>query len=567
MITLGLYGAFGWEADKSFNNNGEHTWVHDSGATLVVNGNHVCSISEERLTRRKHDGNFPEKSIEYCLSMANISADAVDLVCIPSMSLDIFYKKWVDGTIHGIVKNIFPCAEIMLLSHHLCHAAAAVFSSDLSDGSFITLDGAGSAIFDQGFEKLMVETNTIGYFNKPKGIFRLFNGAPGTNNFGGYYHWHAQQIYCEKTQNDIHWSNEKYRETWPGKIMGLSAYGMTADSYQLKGHFTSKELAYGDAPYIVFDKDFVEENGVAKNADEKAFLLQKNFETALVSYIQTLKEASYLEDNLCLSGGCFLNVLANSLVKNTGLFNAVHIPPFPNDEGLHFGAACFGQFKKQKAVQMPTNLALLGKQYSKYEIEQVLESFNLTYKKYDDFNELCDFVSLKLSENKIVAWFQNRSEFGPRALGARSILMHPGPKENKEVLNSRVKHREYWRPFAGIILDEHLADYFDNSFESPYMLYSLKVKEDKVDSLGAITHIDNTCRIQTINHAMNPQTTNLIRKFEQKTGIPVLLNTSFNDNGEPIVESPFDAVTSFFKMDIDLLAIGDFVVERRSSIE
>ncbi len=562
MITLGLYGALDWQADKSFNNEGRHTWVHDSGASLFVDGTHVSSISEERLTRKKHDGNFPINSINYCLSTAGVTADQVDMICIPSMGLDIFYEQWNGGIAHSIIARNFPNASILLLSHHLCHAAAAVFSCEQNEGSFLTLDGAGSAIMDQGYRRLALETNTIGYFNKSKGIFRIFNGVPGTNDFGGYYHWHAQKIYCEKTNRDIHWSNEKYRETWPGKIMGLSAYGVEARHHRIKGFFSSNELSYNGMPYIVFDKDFTEENKLAKNADEKAYLLQRNFEAALMNLVNDLKASSYLDENLCLSGGCFLNILANTLIKNSGLFKTVHIPPFPNDEGLHFGAACFGLFKNNIPIHLPKNLALLGKHYSENSIEQVLIKSGLTYRKYENFTELCDFIASRLSENSIVAWFQGRSEFGPRSLGARSILMHPGPESNKDILNLRVKHREYWRPFAGIILNEHLSDFFEESFDSPYMLFSLKVKSDKKHMLGAITHIDETCRIQTINSNINPEATSLINSFFQKTGIPALLNTSFNDNGEPIVESPSDAIDAFLRMDIDYLAIGHFVIDR-----
>ena len=147
-------------------------------------------------------------------------------------------------------------------------------------------------------------------------------------------------------------------------------------------------------------------------------------------------------------------------------------------------------------------------------------------------------------------------------LGSRSLLMHPGPAENKDIINSRIKHREYWRPFAGIILEEHLTDYFNEDFNSPYMLYSLTVKEGKEEELGAITHKDGTCRIQTVNDTMNERVTTLLNKFKQVTGIPAILNTSFNDNGEPIVESPQDAVRSFQNMDIDYLVIGNFVVRK-----
>lgn len=563
MITIGIYGSFDWEAHKSFDQNGEPTWCHDAGATLFVNGNHVCSISEERLTRRKHDGNYPINSIEYCLSTGNISAEDVDFVYIPSMCVSIFYKKLYNGIIHQIIQEKFPNAEIKIVSHHLSHAAAAVFSSDFNEGSFLTLDGAGSITFGYDFHRtFLAETNTIGYFNKKNGIFRTFNGIPGTNDFGGYYHNLSHHIYCEKVGKQIDGYDEKYRETWDGKIMGLSAYG---SGLEFKDHHKqyqmSKDLYYEDVPYVSFTQDFSNSFRFT-NADEKAYIIQKNFELALLEYVTDLKEKDYLEDNVCLSGGSFLNVLGNSVLKQSGLFKNIHIPPCPNDVGLHFGAACYGQFKNNESIELPENIALLGKEYSEEEIESVLKENESKYEKFDNFEDLCEFTAIKLSGNNIIAWFQGRSEFGPRALGSRSLLMHPGPAENKDIINSRVKHREYWRPFAGIILEEHLTDYFNEDFNSPYMLYSLTVKENKVNEIAAITHKDNTCRIQTVNARINPKVTTLLNKFKEITGIPAILNTSFNDNGEPIVETPQDAINSFLNMDIDYLVIGNFVVRK-----
>ena len=323
----------------------------------------------------------------------------------------------------------------------------------------------------------------------------------------------------------------------------------------------SSDLYYEDVPYVTFAKNFADSFRFT-NADEKAYIIQKNFELALLEYTTDLKEQGYLEDYVCLSGGSFLNVLGNSVLKQSKLFKDIHVPPCPNDVGLHFGAACYGQFKNDQPIKLPENIALLGKEYSEEDIEKVLKENDVRYEKYDDFVELCEFTALQLSGNKIVAWFQGRSEFGPRALGSRSLLMHPGPAENKDIINSRVKHREYWRPFAGIILEEHLTDYFNEDFNSPYMLYSLTVKDDKKDDLGAITHKDNTCRIQTVNDKINPKVTTLLNKFKEITGIPAILNTSFNDNGEPIVESPQDAIRSFENMDIDYLVIGNFIVRK-----
>lgn len=556
MIILGLYGAFDWDANQSFDKNQNLTWVHDAGATLFIHGKHICSIAEERLTRIKHDGNFPIHSIDYCLKEGNISYEDVNQIYIPSMCLEVFYRQLTDGVISHKIRSLFPNAEYKIISHHLSHAASSVFSSPFDEGSIVTLDGAGSLIYDADYKStLQAETNLIGYFNKKKSIFRIFNGVPGTNNFGSYYHDASHKIYCKKIRKHIDAMNEKYRETWDGKIMGLSAYGSVENMSDHKQYTLSKEVSYHDYPYVIFD---YKNHFALKTADEQAFILQKNFENALVDYFTELKRLNYLEENICLGGGSFLNVLGNSCLKERG-FN-IHIPPCTNDVGLHFGAACYGVYQNNLEVELPYNIALLGKTYDDVEIEAELQE--LDYHKFDSMDEVCEFTANVLSKNKIIAWFQNRSEFGPRALGSRSILMNPTPKENKDVLNLRVKHREYWRPFAGIILEEHLGDYFEESYISPYMLYSLTVKEEKRAEIAAITHVDNTCRIQTVTEKYHPEVTRLLQKYYELTGIPVILNTSFNDNGEPIVETPKDAVRAMNNLDIDFLVIGKYVVRK-----
>ena len=561
MNILGLYGSFDWEANKSYDIHDQITWLHDSGATLFIKGEHICSISEERLTRIKNDGNFPTHSIDYCLKEGNLSYEDIDEVYIPSMCLEIFYRQLNDGVIKNKIQDIFPNAKFQIVSHHLSHAASSVFSSDFEDGSILTLDGAGSLIFWIDYQNCIhPETNNIGYFNKKKNIFRLFNGIHETNNFGHYYHGNAWKIYCNKIRKDIDFFDEKYRETWDGKIMGLSAYGKSKKVENLKDYTTSKDLSYNEFPYIIFES----KHFALKNPDEQAYILQNNFENALVDYFNELKRLNYLEENICVAGGSFLNVLGNSRLKKLG-YN-IHVPPCTNDTGLHFGAACYGVFLSKQKITLPKNIALLGKQYCQSEIETELKNFNLDYKKYESFDDLCKFVAQKLNKNNIIGWFQNKSEFGPRALGSRSLLMHPGLASNKNLMNSRVKHREEWRPFAGIILDEYLTEYFEEDFSSPYMLYSNTVKEEKREEIAAITHIDYTCRIQTANQKLYPEITTLIKKFKEISNIPVLLNTSFNDNGKPIVESPRDAIEAFLNLNIDYLVLDKFVIKKQKSI-
>lgn len=569
MNILGIYGAFKWEANTSSDGCGEQTWVHDSGATLFTNGSHVVSISEERLTGIKHDGNFPEKSIEYCLSAAGLEPTDIDYVYIPSMCIDIFYKRQFDGVIDEYIKSTFPSAKYKILSHHICHAASSVFTSNFNEGSFLTLDGAGSLIFGNDFKNNFgAETSTFGYFNKSKKIFRFFPGLPNTNLFGCYYNNYAYQAYTRKMKVDIPATDEKHREGYAGKVMGLSAYGEWEKYPDWKHYNLSKN--YDDFPFVEFESPYITDFETIvnkyrfKKPEDIAALVQKNFESALLDLLKSLKKKSYLEDYMCFGGGCFLNVLGNSLVKTSGIFKDIHVPSCSNDTGLHFGAACYGSFLLDEKIELPKNNALLGKKYSDKEVLKIIATKlpNIDHKKYDSFEDLCDTVSIYLKENKIIGWFQNRSEFGPRALGSRSILMNPKNAENKDILNSRVKHREYWRPFAGAILEEELSNFAEETFKSPHMLYSYTVKEDKREEIAAINHVDNTCRFQTVNKELNPELYTLLQKFKDRTNIPVLLNTSFNDNGQPIVETPEDALRSFFKMDIDCLVIGNILISK-----
>ena len=545
MNILGLYGAIDWDANQSYDPvTQDRTWVHDSGATLLINGNHICSISEERLSRIKYDGNFPSKSIDYCLSVGNITSQDIDLICVPSMCTDIFYKQVNDNLLHQKLNKIFPNARIQLVSHHLSHAASAIFSCDFNEGSFLTLDGAGTKVYDPyKLRDILTETNTTGYFNKSQNVFRLYPGLSETNDFGGYYRRYAYIVYKKKTHIKNKKGNESLRDSVSGKVMGLSAYG-NWEHHDWKDYCLSTDY---DLPFIMFketysDKNIFDDTYNFKSPEDMSAILQKNFESALLDYLSALKKETYLTDNVCFGGGCFLNVLANSLIKESNLFDNIHIPPYTNDSGLHFGAACYGAFQNREKITIANNLALVGKEYTNIEILEELKNHSVKYKKYESFDELCEVTASYLYQNKIIGWFQNRSEFGPRALGARSLLMNPTPKENKDIMNVRVKHREEWRPFAAIVLDEDFPEYFNEGYTSNYMLYYFTVKENKIPELGAITHVDNTCRAQSVNETLNPQITTLLKKYKELSGIPILMNTSFNDNGEPIVESPSDAI-------------------------
>jgi carbamoyltransferase len=560
MNVIGLYGAIGWNVLISDNpklrKQSEESWTHGSSVTLFSDGNHIASISEERLSGIKYDGNFPRKSIEYCLSASNLSKEDIDVVVVPSMANQNFYKNYINKTVEKKVKRYFPKAKVEIVSHHMCHAYSSVFSCDHNEGSFITLDNAGSILFDTTGNIFACENHSFGYFNKEKGIFRYHAGIPMTNNLGNYYWLWAHNIYCQMVQKNINLTDPKYRETFCGKVMGLSAYGNTKE---LKKDW---RLHFEGIPQVALEslpgRDF---NYGNLSAENKAKQLQYNFENAMLEWMKELKEKGYIEDNLCLAGGVFLNILANSVIRKNDIAENMHIPPFPDDTGLSFGAACYGVFKAKEKVTLPHNISLLGRTYSDEEIEEALEGTD--YKKFDNFEELCDETVKVLADNKIVGWFQNRSEFGPRALGSRSILMNPTPKENKKTINTRIKHREEWRPFAGIMLEEYQKEYFMDTYPNEYMLYSLVVRPHQRKKLGAITHKDFSCRIQTVNKELHPEVTTLLQKYNEETDCPVLLNTSFNDNGQPIVETPKDAIKTFKNIDLDYLVIGNYLVVKK----
>ena len=553
MNILGLYGAFGFDPWE----DPEQAYCHEAGASIVKDGVLVTSICEERLSKVKYDGRVPANSIQYCLKAGDLSPEEIDCVYIADCGMQGFYRFLNDTKKE--LKEFFINAKIEILNHHLCHASASVFTTDKNEGTFITLDGSGSIVFTEN-QMVGYESSSIGYFNKEKKKFRIFQSHPWSNNFGLYYITWAARIYMQKIEKQIWLCNPEYRDTYCGKIMGLAAYGKPkydVNDFDVNDS-TTPEVQMRSHPddgkhHEVFD---------LLEADDRAYFLQDSFEKGLLTYLKLLKDKGYLEDNLCLSGGIFLNILANTKIVKEGIAKHIHIPPFPSDCGLHLGAALYGAYMNDEKIILPKNLATLGVEYTDEQIQDTLNEQGIKYKKYDSFSDLCDEISKDLRDNKIVGWFQNKSEHGPRALGSRSLFMNAQPKENKDVLNSKVKHREHWRPFAGIILENCVEEYFEEGFKSPYMLFSQTIKKEKINSIEAICHEDQTCRIQTVNKDLHPQVNSLLEAYLKLTDSPVILNTSFNDNGQPIVETPKDAIETFLNLQVDTLAIGNYVVKK-----
>ena len=367
MIILGLHSALDWDSSDAKN----FSRIHDSGCTLFIDGKHIRSIDESRLTRVKYEGNYPVNSIDYCLD--GIPREDVDIVAFPPSAVHLCNEQIASGDAGNFFRKEFPNAEIWYLSHHLCHAASTVFTAPFNSGSFLTLDGMGSSVWDfaDGSTKRM-ENNSIGYFNKDKREFRFFRleSGPGENSFGDYYMNLASQVFNGKTNN----TSSEYSGA-EGKVMGLSAYGKPSNKskpYTVSTEYPLNSMnidrfEYGEPIINFYEYDNVYPYIKDLSYEDQSAYLQGHFENAIIKWISLLRE-DYLTENVCLAGGVFLNVCANSLFRN--MFENIHIPPWPNDSGVHFGAAVWAAYKSNETIDIPSNIALLGKEYSDSEIKQ-----------------------------------------------------------------------------------------------------------------------------------------------------------------------------------------------------
>lgn len=576
---------------------------HDTGAALLIDDK-VVAISQERLDRKKYSRAFPKESVDYCLSSAGLKdLGEIDYVAIEQMDMtteplieELRNNGWWDKISK---KTIF-------VNHHDAHAASAFFCSPFNEASVMVVDSAGQKAH-LGTGLFGVETETF-YKGDENGLHQIArNYAPFNQftgwllNFSGVGNFYSQVTYFL--------GFGKYEE---GKTMGLAPYGkgifnskipkeqfvkklgdyqyifpsrlephpetslkylFKKSSYsrksailrqlKLMAHaFSRKGLAYEKpSPFPKTPEVFLKNprgNKKIKLPDnfytELAYWAQENLEKVMIGYANHLYRVTRSK-NLCIAGGVGLNSVANKKILDATPFENIFIQPASGDSGLPLGAALWASHQiKKNPVRWRMDNAYLGRSYGENKILEAVKNSGCKYEKVDN----APLIAAKLlAEEKIVGWFQGKSEYGPRALGSRSILCSPIPKGMKDKLNAQVKHRESFRPFAPICLEEFANEYFDLDCPSPFMLLIAKVKKNNVP---AITHIDNTARVQTINPNQNPKIYSLITEFKKLTGVPVILNTSFNDNGEPIVETPEDAVKAFKATNLDALIIGDYLL-------
>lgn len=575
-------------------------WDHDTGAALLIDGR-VVAISQERIDRKKYSSAFPKESVDYCLSTANLNDfNDIDIVAIeqierttaPMIGLLKQYDWW-DKISH---KTVF-------VNHHDAHAASAFFCSPFDDAAVLVVDSAGQET-NLGNGLTGVETETF-YKGDPKGLTKITRNYAPINKYTGWLSDFSGvgNFYTQVTHFIGFGKHEE------GKTMGLAPYGKG----RLIGKIPEKEFIkkVADSSYIfparlephpamgfeyIFKKNslsrmsvvlkqlnllvhYFSKNGLAyykpafsktpeiffKNtrADKKqkfpddfytelAYWAQVNLEKVMIEYANHLYNVTKSK-NLCIAGGVGLNSVANKKILDNTPFENIFIQPASGDSGLPLGAALWTDHQiKRDPIKWRMGNAYLGREYSEKEISDAVSNSGCKYEKLQN----PEAVAAKLlAEEKIIGWFQGKSEYGPRALGNRSILCSPIPPGMKDKLNMQVKHRESFRPFAPACLEESVDEYFNLNCPSPFMLLIAKVKKDNVP---AITHIDSTARVQTVNAEQNPKFYSLIKEFQKLTGVPIVLNTSFNDSGEPIVETPEDAVRTFKSTNLDALIVGNY---------
>ena len=557
---------------------GISAYYHDSAAVLVKDGKVLCAVEEERFSRIKHDNAFPFQAIDFCLKEAKITIKDIDYISYYEkpllkferilenfvqtypFSLKPFLKgipEWFDYKIkieHIIRKKLKYKGKVYFIPHHYSHASACFFPSQFNKAAILTIDGVG-------------EYQTTGLWLGEKNKITSLKSINFPNSLGLLYSTFTAFLGFKVNEDEY-------------KMMGLSAYGKP--EYKNKIYKLIKVKDDGsfllDMSHFSFREDFQMWNekfeklfGKARLPNDPVLERHKNLAASIQAVTEDIyfKIINYLHSvtktsNLCMSGGVALNALANGKIYGKTPFKNIYVFGAAGDSGAALGTALFTYHqilnnKKRNSI----NSLCLGSSFEKKSIEKALKEKNLTYKQFNNENELLKTIAKLLSENKIIGWCYGKMEFGPRALGARSILANPKPRYMKEEVN-KIKIREQFRPFAGSILQEKVHEFFEvpeKNHLSLFMVFCFKVKKEKRKDLAAIVHNDNTCRIQTVSKE-NDRYYKLIQKFYELTGVPCILNTSFNLKGEPIVETPKQAIEDFLKTKMDYLVINDSLISK-----
>ncbi len=572
---------------------GLNAYHADSSAALLKDGVLIAAIEEERFTRVKHWAGFPAQAIKFCLSDAGITLDEVVHIAVGRDPSAKFYKKILFAATHPLIglqairnraknareiislasefKKVFPDTNESLIKsrihnveHHRSHLASAFFASPFEEAALLSIDGSGdftTTMLGIGRGKHFEVLSTIDFPHSIGVFYSAFTQYLGFPHYGDEYKIMGLAPYGKPLHID------KLR-----KIVKLNEDGLFRLDLSYFRVTKGNIISYGDDHMPVVDHLYSDKIVSLFGPSRKGSEELTSFHKDLASSVQAFTEEIIFHllkglhtrtsiSNVCIAGGVAQNSVANGKITRNTPFKKVYIPSAGHDAGISMGAALYVHNQVLGNSRLSAiESAYTGSRYSNDEIEALLKKENISYKKYND-EELFEIVSDQLINAGVIGWFNGRAEFGPRALGGRSILADPRRKDAKELLNSKVKRRESFRPFAPSILKEHVGEFFQLVDDVPFMEKVFPIWPLKQDAIPAVTHVDGTGRLQTVDEKTNPRYYRLIKKFYEKTGVPILLNTSFNEN-EPIVNNPKEALDCFLRTQMDMLVLENMVIVR-----
>jgi carbamoyltransferase len=564
---------------------GINAYDHDVSACLLRDGAIAFAIEKERLTREKHAGGFFQQVVDYCLEAEGITLDDVDLVVrncyvLPIEDMEVRLVTQADmgsdDREHAMKSPLYlnKSNKAVTLSHHLAHAYSAFAACPFDDGVVMVVDGVGSYCADvtesgqltEGVNPLARESESYYKFSgsKLEALKKIWLQPRRGFLSDEFYYMEGLGALYSRVSSYIFADWDKC-----GEVMGLAPYGRPSEIRPLiemkddgELHVPQWDLSF-DKPFRPEEDEDWEASPARRHWEDLAWRVQDDAEKILIARARWLRETTGAK-NLRIAGGVALNCVANGKIVREAGFDNVWIQPAAGDNGIAIGCAYYGHLELQKKPRsFVMKHAYLGNAYPE---EKARAAATAILPRIMTTNRVCDDICIKaarlLAEGKVFGWFQGPSEFGPRALGNRSILADPRKAEMKDILNKRVKFRQEFRPFAPIVIAERAHEIFEGEDESPFMLRAKRVKPEWKDRIPAIVHVDGTARVQTVRRDTNERLYRLLLEFEKLTGVPVLVNTSFNIKGEPIVEAPDDAMNCFLFTGIDYLALHDMLIAK-----
>jgi carbamoyltransferase len=550
-----------------------YTRMHDSSACIARDGELLFAVAEERISRLKHDARFPTLAIQACIDFAQVRADQIDevcfgwptawpgfrhdLKCLATGGMPLTYLNLLTTTQHFLTMwhqnggaNVFTQhfgptrARMRFVDHHLAHAISTYSYSGLDKAAVVVVDGRGAW-----------EASSIWYGHD--GRLDHVLTIPFPNSLGFFYAQFTQ--YLGFVPNSDEW-----------KVMGLAPYG--SPGINLNEFISTNNEWYKVNAPLLFERtngvsaiakrlgpERTPESEIDESFKNVAFAVQDECEVAMLALVKLALQKTNCR-NVCLAGGVALNSKANGRIQASGMVDNIFVQPAASDDGVALGAVFAPYLDNGGRLPMKQmRHAYLGPEFSDAEIEKVLHTYKLRVTKLDNVAET---TAELLTKGKIIGWFQGRMEFGPRALGHRSILADPRDPEMNAKVNNAVKFREWWRPFAPSMLKEVAGEYLEHACDSPFMILTNPVRPEKRNIIPSVTHVDGSARPQTVEKDINPLYWDLINEFGKRTGVPVIMNTSFNLRGEAIVNTPTEAVRTFFSSGMDALIIGSYMVEK-----